>query len=98
MAAVSRYRRAPVLGFGSQLGTSKSIAIIRNAIKTGTLSFTTTTLRGVERLDTMAGALWGDGRYWWVLAASSDIGWGLQVPPGTVIRVPNLTDVLRLIG
>lgn len=98
MAAVSRYRRTPVLGFGTQFGTSRSVAIIRNAIKTGALSFTATTLRGAERLDTMAGELWGEGRYWWVLAATSDIGWGLQVPPGTVIRVPNLTDVLRLIS
>jgi hypothetical protein len=41
---------------------------------------------------------YGDSRYWWVLAASSDIGWGLQIPPGTVIRIPDLTQVSNIIG
>jgi nucleoid-associated protein YgaU len=46
-----------------------------------------------DRLDTLAGSLYGDARYWWVIAAASDIGWGLQIPPGTIIRVVDLVDV-----
>ena len=55
-------------------------------------------LRERERLDVLAGQIYGDARYWWVLAAASDIGWGLQVPPGTLIRIPQLSDVINLIG
>ena len=42
-----------------------------------------------ERLDYLAGIYYGDSSFWWVLAAASGIGYALQVPPGTVIRVPS---------
>jgi hypothetical protein len=51
-----------------------------------------------DRLDSLAGAFYGDGRYWWVLAIASGIGWGLQMPPGTVITVPDLKDVEKILG
>lgn len=52
-------------------------------------------LEAGERLDTLAGQHYGNSSYWWVIAAASGIGWGLQVPPGTVIRIPtNLNDVI----
>lgn len=96
--AVSRYSLAPRLNFGAQFGTSNAIASIRSSIKNGSLSFSTTTTRGVERLDTIAGAVYGDSRYWWILAAASDIGWGMQIPPGTIIKVPDLGAAIKLIG
>ena len=97
--AFSRYNRTPQLGFGAQYGTTNAIAVIRKSVKDGSLSVSRQfTLRGADRLDTLAGSLYGDGRYWWILAAASDIGWGLQVPPGTVINAPELKDVKRLVG
>lgn len=57
-----------------------------------------TTLKGAERLDTIAGDVYGDGRYWWVIAAASNIGWGLQVPAGTLLTVPDLAQVLAIVG
>jgi len=57
-------------------------------------TFTTT---GFDRLDALAGVLYGEGRYWWVLAAASNVGWSLQVPPGTIITVPDLRAVERLV-
>lgn len=96
--AVSRYTRAPIFGFGSQQGTSQAVATVRRAVRDGSLQTTSTVVRGSERLDTMAGVIYGDARYWWVLAAASDIGWGMQIPVGTVINVPALTDVLRLVS
>lgn len=96
--AFSRYTRTPRLGFGSQLGTPRNIEAIRAAIKDGRLTTKTILLRGAERLDTLAGSIYGDARYWWILAASSDIGWGLQVPAGTIINVPELGAVAALVG
>lgn len=82
---------------GTTIGTSLAHFVVRDAVNTGRISYTTRTLREAERLDTLAGSLYGDAGYWWVLAAASGIGWGLQVPPGTVINVPDLTEVLQLI-
>lgn len=98
MAAVNRYARAPILNLGTHYGTSRAAARIRAAVRSGELKVRDQVLRGRERLDTVAGAIYGDGRLWWVLAATSDVGWGLQVPPGTIIRVPDLGDVSRLVG
>jgi len=96
MPAASRYARAPVLGLGAQFGTSRAVAAIRAAIRTGALRCEETTLRGADRLDTLAGSVYGDGRYWWILAAASDVGWGLQCPPGTIVKIPPLADTLAL--
>ena len=96
--AFSRYAQSPRLNFAAQYGTSIAASIIRSAIANNTIAVQTTVIRGVERLDTMAGVIYVDSRYWWILAAASDIGWGLQVPPGTVIKIPSLEDVSRLVG
>lgn len=95
---ISRYVSAPRLSLGTQLGTSNAVKIIRAAISDGRLAVVETTLKGSERLDTLAGAYYGDGRLWWLLAAASNIGWGMQVPAGTVIRVPDVGDALKLVA
>lgn len=86
------------MALGTQFGTSYSVQSIRSAIKEGRIATKTTVIRGAERLDTMAGVVYGDARYWWILAAASDIGWGLQVPPGTIINIPDLADVLKIVA
>ena len=96
--AVDRYTRSPILALGTKFGTSSAHTVIRNAIKSGRLPFNEYVLRGRDRLDTLAGTLYGDSSYWWILAAASDIGWGLQVPVGTIIRVPVLKDALKIVG
>jgi hypothetical protein len=97
--ATSRYTRTPILGFGSQQGTSQSISVVRKAISDGILDRgIQTTLKGSDRLDTIAGAHYGDASYWWIIAAASNIGWALQVPPGTILYLPDLNSVLSLVG
>ena len=92
----SRYTRTPRLDLGAQFGTSQVIPAVRAAIKNGSIPTRTIIVRGAERLDTLAGSLYGDSRYWWVLAIASNIGWALQIPVDTVIEVPDLATVLKL--
>jgi nucleoid-associated protein YgaU len=97
--AFSRYGRTPILNYGSSYGTNRAREAIQSAMANGQLNVTNTLVtRGYERLDTIAGEVYGDGRYWWVLAAASQIGWGLQVPPGTVIYIPDISVVASLVG
>jgi hypothetical protein len=95
----SRYARTPVLNFGALYGTGRAREAIQAAIASGQLVTTRSIIvRGRERLDTIAGEVYGDGSYWWILAAASNIGWGMQVPPGTIIYVPDLGAVAALCG
>lgn len=96
--AFSRYERTAFLGFGAQYASSITHTVVQKAVKNGTLSVQTITLHEHERLDHLAGKYYGNSRYWWIIAAASDIGWGLQVPPGTVINIPDLNEVARLVG
>jgi hypothetical protein len=97
--AFNRYKNDSRQGGGAAIETAKSVLILRRAMKQGTIyqvkKIITT---GYDRLDTLSGIIYGDARYWWVLAAASNIGWGLQVPPGTTINVLDLVAVQRLVG
>jgi hypothetical protein len=96
--ATSRYDKTLILNFGKSYGTSQAVSSIRAAIQSGALSYDETVTRGFERLDVMAGQYYGNGKYWWILAAASDIGWGMQVPPGIIIKIPSLSDITKIIG
>jgi hypothetical protein len=95
--AISRYSSTPLVDFGTQYGTSDAIFRIRKGVKDGTLAYQEIIVKGKERLDTIAGEVYGDSRFWWILAASSNIGWGLQIPTGTVIKVVQLSEALSLV-
>lgn len=86
---VSRYKKDNLIDDPRKLATAESVSRIRSAVASGRLSVTEVILSEGQRLDHLAGYYLGDGRYWWVLAATSGIGWGLQIPPGTRILVPN---------
>lgn len=96
--AFSRYQRTDILGYNFQYGTSTAHSVIRNAIKTNRVPYKTIVLHEAERLDHIAFRHYENGRYWWIIAAASDVGWGLQVPPGTVINIPDIAEISRLIG
>ena len=92
--AASRYSRDRAIKGSTVRATASATRAIREAIDAGRLDFVERDLQGRERLDTIAGVVYGEARYWWILAAASNIGWGLQVPPGTRIVVPSLPQVL----
>lgn len=97
-SSLPRYSRTPVLGLGSQYGTSYAIPVLRDQVSQGNIRVERLVLVEGERLDILAGRYYGDGRLWWVIAAASNVGWGLQCPPGTQILLPNLEDVSKYVG
>ena len=97
--AFSRYTRDDIAVTGRGLTVSQGVIALRSAIKDGTIQLTNRfETTQADRLDNLAAQFYGDGRYWWVVAAASDIGWGLQVPPGTIISIVDLRAVEQLLG
>jgi nucleoid-associated protein YgaU len=85
---VSRYSKVEKLNMGHQYGTQRSMYPLYRAVLAGLVLSTEHTAKEGERLDQLAGQYYGDATYWWVIAAASGIGWGLQVPPGTLLTIP----------
>lgn len=92
-----RYTNAGLIK-GAKLKSSASRAFdVRAAIKSGNINFSEITLQESQRLDILAGIYYGDSTLWWAIAAASDIGWSLQAPPGTLIRIPEEKDLRKII-
>jgi len=95
---INRYARAIRLKSNGR-GSSNACAAIYYAVKNEKIRYERRTIKQGERLDIIAGQVYGNSSYWWVIAAASGIGWGLQVPGGTVINIPsNLEDINLLVG
>jgi len=96
--ATSRYAYTSKILGRKQLATSESSFRIFNAVLQGDIPYSTTVIKENVRLDHLAGQIYGSSDLWWILAAASGIGWALQVPPGTVVKVPTaLNRVFDLI-
>jgi hypothetical protein len=96
--AINRYQNDPPILGGKLLGTATAVANIRRAVSSGDLLLMPFLVRESQRLDKIAGEFYGDGRLWWVIAAASNIGWSLQVPPGTRLSIPrDLSQVAGII-
>jgi len=96
--ATSRYLLTPKINFGFQYGTSDTVSKIRTAISNNLISCNVIFLQEVIRLDVLAGQYYGDGKYYWIIAAASNIGFAPQVPPNTRIVIPNLQQTLQYLG
>ncbi len=86
---MSRYATDQSIKRGTMLGTANAFSNLRNRILTGELAATRIVIREGQRLDQIAFQQYNDGRMWWVIAAASGIGWCMQVPPGTVLTIPD---------
>ena len=92
--AFSRYRNDKTLRNGKIVGTNRGLLILRRRMQRGEIAFSRVTLKEGQRLDVIAQQAYGDARLWWVIAAASGIGWWLQAPPGTLLKVP--TDLTQI--
>ena len=91
----SRYFRSNVVNRNTFVNRSLSYKI-HNAVHQNLLETNQYVLTAGERLDIIAGKYYDDANYWWVIAAASGIGWNLQVPPGTLLRIP--TDISKVLS
>ena len=97
--AINRYDRTDLMNRGKQLATPENIRRIQKAVRRNNVITKPIILKEGERLDHLAGKVYGNGQLWWVIAAASGIGWGLQVPPGTRILVPtDLSGIAMLVS
>lgn len=98
--SLKRYARTQVLGLNFQYGTSTSIQMIREGVANGAIRTKKRVLAEGQRLDSIAAEEYGadSANDWWLIAAASNIGWVAQVPPGTILIIPDRRDVSELVG
>jgi nucleoid-associated protein YgaU len=95
----SRYAGTPRIAGGRQQATPRGALALARAVRNGQVKVRTRVLKELERLDVIAGEVYGDARMYWVIAAASGIGWGMQAPPGTVLKIPtDLAQVKSITG
>lgn len=94
---ISRYKNNQIINIpDATLATNESISNIRSAYSAGLIQCNEIISKSGQRLDHFAGLYLGDARYWWIIAAVSNIGWPLQIAPGTKILIPkDINVVLR---
>lgn len=95
--AIRRYSSSNLVNGGLARGSSSAPDTIFKGIESGRISITNRTMQEGERLDIIAAQVYGDATLWWVIAAASGIGWGMQVPPGTNLVIPSLNDISKVI-
>lgn len=82
----------------SFVGKSRASFAIFNAVASGQVRANVHILEAGERLDYLAGINYGDASLWWIIAAASGVGYGLQVPPGTILKIPsNINEVFGVL-
>ena len=96
---IHRYRNTKKIKGGRMLATPQAARALTAAVKAGRLRLRGRVVKEGERLDVIAGEELGDARMWWIIAACSGIGWGLQAPPGTSLSIPiRLSEVKAITG
>ena len=92
---LKRYGRTSRLG-DRRLATPEAVKFIRKGVQRGGIATLSYVVSGNERLDVIAAKKYGNSKLWWIIAAASNIGWALQVPPGTRLLIPK--DLNQIAG
>jgi hypothetical protein len=102
VATINRYDRTGILRNeqGDALyATPEYVRAIREGVSNGSIIVYGYTAVTTDRLDIVAGRIWGDSKLWWIIAATSNIGWGLQIQGGTQLLIPtDLSSITDIIG
>lgn len=93
--ATSRYAFLTRIN-GEKISTSEISSRIYFAVLNNQVRHNIVNLADKQRLDHIAAKNYGDPTLWWVIASASGIGWAMQCPPGTVLKVP--TDLNAVFG
>ena len=72
--AESRYTFSKKLKDGTLIAAADTYKINR-AVRAGTVPSSTIILEQGQRLDHIAGVVYGDSTLWWIIAAASGVGW-----------------------
>ena len=92
-----RYTYSPPINNGEGRSNTRISSRIYKGVTNGTIPFKAQRLKVNQRLDHLAAEFYGSSSYWWIIAAASGIGWNMQVPEGTIIRIPrNLGQILAI--
>ncbi len=96
--SLSRYAFTRKLRRNRYYGTSRANNKIYRAVNNEIIAYETIFLKQGQRLDHLAHAYYQDSGLWWVIAAASGIGWALQVPPGTTLKIPSeINEVFNIL-
>jgi hypothetical protein len=96
--ALSRYAFAKRIDGGKAVSSVDTFKIY-SAVERGIVNYQVITLEEGQRLDHIAGLYYDNSSLWWIIAAASGIGWNLQCPPGTILRIPTRPqEVYRLLA
>jgi len=71
---INRYQRAPKLRLGKFYGTWDACYIISVAVASGKISWKGHVTTEAERLDIIAGDMYGDGTLWWLSQVQAVLG------------------------
>ena len=94
-----RYTNDRTIKAGTTRATNRAAIRLRQAFNAGNIDVTTLVIGDSLRLDHVAFRYLGDPAMWWTIAALSDIGWGMQLPAGTIIIVPiDLGPIKAIVG
>lgn len=75
--------------------TRLQTTILPNIVAAGDAYIETTS---IDRLDIIAKNFYSNETYWWVIAVANGLGKGsLVIPPGTVLRIPNVNEVMSYV-
>ena len=97
--AISRYEYSTSIRAGKGFSKPENLHLISQAVDQGFITCDTYVIKSKERLDQIAGAVYGNSSYWWVIAAASRIGWAMQLPQGTILSVPkDINDVFEVLA
>ena len=94
---MGRYKSDGVIKRGKSRGSPLMATKLRQAHAAKQIDSVQIVIGSATRLDHLAFQYMGDPSYWWAIAALSNIGWGLQLPPGTLVVIPTNIKQIKAI-